>query len=348
MKKKMLTSKSPLRISFVCGLALASLAAAGPAQSADFFKGKTINLVIGASPGEVYSITSRLFGQYLSKYIPGEPTIVYQNMPGAAGIRSENYVFNEAPKDGTTIALSLDNILLNPIMAPDQTRYRTDKFNWIGRGDRPTRILFVLSSSSIKTVDDAKKRDVITGMTAPGTSSQLYPSIANAMLGTRFKEVAGYDGVSGMNLALDRGEIEAVGANSWTNLKMTEAEWVRTNRIRPLFQSTLQRDPTLADVPTLLELCTTDEQRAVVRLLALSEIGFYLYAPPGVPADRVATLRAAFQKVLADPQYRSDAAKLHLGSNTATGDQLEAMAADVASTPPAISQAFLRAVTVKK
>ncbi len=316
-------------------------------HSEDFYKGKTINFVIGASPGEVFSITAQAISRYMSKRIPGEPTIIFQSMPGAAGIRAENYLYNVASRDGLTIGMSLDNILLNQFLSPGQVKYQADKFNWIGRVDRPTRVLFVHSDSAIKTVEDAKTRDVTVGITAPNTSTQIYPSMANAVLGTRFKEVSGYNGIAALNLALERGEIEAVGANSWTNLRMTQPDWVRDKKIRPLFQVSLARDPALPDTPTLLELCTTDAQRAIVRLLALSELGFYILTPPDVPPERVEILRAAFNGAIAAPEYREDAKKLNIGFVSASGEDMTRTVAEVQSTPTSLVSSFMRAIAFK-
>lgn len=321
----------------------------GGASAEDFYKGKTLTILVGAPAGGIYDLTARLYGRHIVAFIPGAPVVVMQDMPGAAGIRAANFLYNAAPKDGTTIALSLDNLLLNQFLDPDNVKFRAETFNWIGRGDRPTRILYSWSASGIRILDDARKRDVLTGMTAPGTSSQMYPALANALLGTKFKLISGYEGAGGMDLALERGEIEAVGANAWTNLLVTKPEWIKEQKIQPLFQTTLKRDPELADTPTLAELATNEQARAVITFEARSEeIGYYLIAPPGTPEDRVAILRTAFTAMSKDPSYIADAKGLNMGTNYLGGRELQDIAIGEAATPPSIVKQFKSATSPKR
>lgn len=325
--------------------AILLLLTADGVRADDFYKGKVLTIAVGSPAGGVYDISARLYGRHIARFIPGAPTIVVQNMPGAAGIRAANYLFNVAPKDGTYIALSLDNLLLNQFLTPGEVKFQADKFNWIGRGDRPTRVLYVWGASGIRTLDDARKRDVLTGVTAPGTASEMYPSLANALLGTRFKLISGYDGAGGMNLALERGEIEAVGANSWVSLNVTKPEWLRDGKVRNLFQTTLTRDSELADTPTLVELANTDESREVIQFEARSEeIGFYLIAPPGTPLDRVEILRTAFAKMIATGAYVDEAKSLNMGTNWLSGRDLQKIAESETTTPTNIVQKFKDAV----
>jgi tripartite-type tricarboxylate transporter receptor subunit TctC len=315
----------------------------------DFYKGKNLAILVGAPAGGVYDITARLYGRHIGKFIPGAPVIVTQNMPGAGGIRAANYLYNAAPKDGTTIALSLDNLLLNQFLTPGEVKFSAEKFNWIGRGDRPTRIVYAWSASGIKSVADAKSRDILTGMTAPGTASEMYPALANALIGTRFKLISGYEGAGAMNLALERGEIEAVGANSWLSLIVTKPEWVQRAMVVPLFQTTLARDPELATTPTLLELAIDDEARAIITFEARGEeIGFYLMAPPGVPADRVAILRSAFAAMTKSPDYLAEAKSLNMGTNALSGEELQKIATTESATSPDVVERFKAAASLRR
>jgi tripartite-type tricarboxylate transporter receptor subunit TctC len=327
---------------FVYWLVLLS-ALTGGARADEFYKDKTLTILIGGPAGGTYDLEARLFGRHLAAFIPGAPNVVMQNMPGAAGIRAANYLYNAAMRDGSTIALSLDNLLLNQFLEPDQVKFRTEKFNWIGRGDRPTRLLYSWTKSGIHTIGDARTRTVLTGMTAPGTSSELYPALSNALLGTKFKLISGYEGASGMNLALERGEIEAVGANAWISLVLTQPAWIKSGKISLLFQTTLTRDPELPNTPTFVELAPDKQSAAVIAFEARSEeIGFYLIAPPGVPADRVATLRAAFTQMAKSPDYLADAKKLNFGTKYMSGDSLQAIAQVEAETPDDIVDKFKR------
>jgi tripartite-type tricarboxylate transporter receptor subunit TctC len=328
------------------GLLLACAYGAG-AKAEDFYNGKVVTIVVGAPAGAIYDLTARVFGRHLAEFLPGHPTVVIQNMPGAAGMRAENWLYNVAPRDGTTLGLSLDNILLNPILSPQEVKYKADEFQWIGVGDRPTRVLFVWGASDIRTIDDAKKRDVLIGITAPGTSTQIYPSLANAFLGTRFKQVRGYEGAGALNMAIERGEIEGVGANSWPNLKSTKPDWLTHKKVRPLFQVTMTRDAELPDVPTLLELVKDGKARQIIDLLTRSEIGFFLVAPPGTPTARVTELRGAFKAMLASPAYRAEAATINLGSHSISGEELQRNVMDIARVPAAVTSALKAAATAQ-
>ena len=318
------------------------------ARAEDFYRGKTLTVAIGAPAGGIYDITARLYARHIANFIPGAPTVVVQNMPGAAGLRAANWLYNAAPKDGTSIALSLDNLLLSQVLSPADVKYRSGKFNWIGRGDKPTRVLFVWTASGLRSLDDVRKREVLVGVTAPGTASELYPSMTNALLGTKFRMINGYAGAGGLNIALERGEIEAVGANAWVNLVVTKPEWVRDGKVRPLFQTSLARDPVLPDTPTLLELAETDAQREIIRFEARSEeIGYYLIAPPETPADRVEILRAAFAGMTGSPAYLAEAKRLDMGTGALSGRDLQEIAELVESAPAGVVKGMRDAASPK-
>ncbi len=318
------------------------------ARADDFYRGRSLTIAIGAPAGGIYDLYARLFGRHLPDFIPGAPTIVMQNMPGAAGIRAANYLYNAAPKDGSYIALALDNLPLNAFLAPGEVKYRIDMFNWIGRGDAPVHLLFSWGASGIQTFEDAKRRDVLTAMMAPGTSSEMYPALANNLAGARFKLISGYEGSGGVNLALERGEVEAVGANSWINISVTKPDWIAGNKIRPLFQIGAKRDPVLPDTPTLLELVSGEEAKQIVEFLARGEeVGLYLIAPPGAPADRVAILRKAFDAMVADPAFIADAIQMHFEVHPLSGEELQKRAAIIATTPPDIVAKFKQAIVAR-
>jgi tripartite-type tricarboxylate transporter receptor subunit TctC len=328
-------------------IAVAAIASSGPAlaQTSDFYKGKQITLAVGAPPGGIYDLYGRLFARHLVNFIPGAPTAVVQNMPGAAGMRVANYLYNVAPRDGLTIAISLNSLPLNPFLAPAEVKYRSEKFNWIGRGDAPVHMLFTRSNSGIETIEDAKKREVLTAIIAPGTSTQMYPSLANALIGTRFKLIAGYEGSGGVNMALERGEVEAVGANSYINILVTKPEWIKEKKIRPLFQMTLARSKELPDTPTLAELATTDiDRQAISFLVRTEEAGFYLIAPPETPADRVETLRKAFSGMVESAAFREEAKHLNFGVDPVDGAEMQKRIERVSATPAAVVERFKQAI----
>ena len=328
-------------------LCFAALFGAASAHADDFYKGKTITLFIGAPPGGTYDIYTRMFARHLGDFVPGNPSVIAESMPGAAGIRVANYLYNVAAKDGTALALSLNNIPLNEFSAPDQVKYHSEKFAWIGRGDAPTHALFTWSASGIHTIDDARKHEVLTGVTAPGTATEMYPTVANSLLGTRFKLISGYQGATGIDLAMENGEIEAIGSNAWDNYAVSKPDWIRDHKIVPLFQTTFERDPELPkDTPTFLELVKSDHDRDIVRLITQIEaVGFYLMGPPGMPPDRVEMLRQAFSKMVASPDFLADATALKLGVRAMSGDDLQKLVVDVLATPKDVIAAFNKAAT---
>ena len=338
-----------MKIAALLRVAFCFVALLGPtiAHADDFYKGKTITLFIGAPPGGTYDIYTRLFARHLGDFIPDNPSVIAESMPGAAGIRVANYLYNAAAKDGTALALSLNNIPLNEFLTPEQVKYHSDQFAWIGRGDAPTHALFTWSGSGIRTIDDAKKRPVLTAVTAPGTATEMYPSLANALLGTRFKLVSGYQGATGIDVAMENGEIEAIGSNAWDNYVVSKPDWIRDHKIIPLFQTTFERDPALPkDTPTFLELVAKEHDRAIVRLITQIEaVGLYLMGPPGMPADRVQMLRQAFGKMVASRDFLTDAKTLRLGVHPMSGDDLQNLVSTVLATPKDVVEAFSKAAT---
>ena len=326
----------------------AATLAAAPAVAQDYYRGKQITLAVGAPPGGIYDLQGRLFARHIVNFLPGAPTIVVQNMPGAAGIRAANWLYNVAPRDGTALAISLNSLPLNPFLAPTEVKYKSEGFNWIGRGDAPPHLLYTLARSGLASIEDAKMRDVLTATIAPGTSTQMYPAMANAFIGTRFKIVSGYEGSGGVNMALERGEAEAVGANSWVNLVLTKPDWIRDKMILPLFQMTLERDAVMPDTPTLAELAGNDlDREAISFLVRAEEAGAYLIAPPGTPADRVEALRTAFFAMVASPAFLAESRQLNFGVNPLGGAEMQRRVARVAATPDIVARRFREAILSK-
>jgi len=327
---------------------VSALVAAAPAVAQEFYRGRQITLAVGAPPGGIYDLQGRLFARHIVNFIPGSPTIVVQNMPGAAGIRAANWLYNVAPRDGSALAISLNSLALNPFLSPAEVKYKSEAFNWIGRGDAPPHLLYTLAKSGLASIEDAKKRDVLTAAIAPGTSTQMYPAMANAFIDTRFRIVSGYEGSGGVNMALERGEVEAVGANSWVNLVLTKPDWIRDKTIRPLFQMTLERDPLMPDTPTLVELARSDlDREAISFLVRTEEAGAYLIAPPETPGDRVDVLRKAFAEMMASPAFLAESRQLNFGVNPLEGAELQRRVARVAATPDNVVRRFREAILSK-
>lgn len=335
-----------------CALAVAAIAytsLSGAAVAQGFFKGKTMTILIGSRAGGSYDAYARLMARHMGRYLPGIPVIVPKNMPGAAGTRTANYLYNVAPKDGTYMGATLNTIPLTKIMRPKRAQYDVSKFNWIGTTASPPNVLVVWHTAGVKTLEDAKRKSVVIGATTAGSTQDMYPLMANRMFGTKFKVVLGYRGGKGVNLAMERGEVQGRGSNSWISYNFQNPAWIKEKRIIPLFQMTLTRDPDLKHVPSLIEFAKNNEQRQIISLLANTEkIGRSVMAPPDLPTDRVRMLRSAFAKALKDPKLLADANRAKLVIKPVLGEELQKMVSNITNTPSDIIEKFKSVVRPDK
>lgn len=326
----------------------ASCGMTGGAEAQDFFAGKTITISIGSGPGGSYDAYARLMSRHMGRHLPGRPVMVPKNMPGAGGTRVAAFIYSVAPKDGTQLGATLNSIPIFKMLNPDKAKYDVGKFNWIGTTASPTNVLVVWHTTGVTTLEGAKTKEIPLGATTPGTTQEMYPLMANRLFGTKFKVVLGYGGASEVNLALERGEVLGRGSNSWMSYLFQNSEWVKARKIVPLFQMTLDRDPLLKDVPTLLELATTDAQRQVISLLATTEtIGRAIMAPPGMEADRVALLRKGFSDSIRDPMLLADAERAKLEIQPIEGSKLQKLVESIASAPDDVVERFKAAVVTE-
>jgi tripartite-type tricarboxylate transporter receptor subunit TctC len=308
------------------------------AQSVEeFYKGKTISMVIGYSPGGGYDTYARLVARFMGDHIPGKPTLVPRNMPGASSRVAAAYVYNVAPKDGTTLATADQSLALAQAMG-EKLQFDTTKFIYIGNPSAENNTTVTWHTSPVKTIEDAKKIEVPLGATGGSTSSQ-YPRAMNAVLGTKFKVILGYPGGNDINLAMERGEVAGRGSNSWASWKATRPEWLKEKKINILVQIGLSKSPDLPDVPLLMDLATNEEDRAVLKLLSSpSAIGRPIFTTPGVPEDRVKALRAAFDATIKDPAFIEEAKKAGLEIDPVSGEELQKIVNDIVNTPEPIAK----------
>jgi tripartite-type tricarboxylate transporter receptor subunit TctC len=317
-----------------------------PAAAQEFYAGKTVNIVVGSAPGGSYDLYARIVGRHIGKYIPGNPAFIVQNMPGANSKLMAGYVYNVAPKDGTVLGAPLNTVAINQMVEGQATNFNAAEFNWIGAVSSPANVLVTWHSSGVKTLDDARKKEVIIGATTAGTTQEMYPVMANNLLGTKFKVVTGYKASTEVNLAMERGETQGRGANTYLAYRFQNPDWILDKKINFIFQMTETRDPMMPDTPTLLEYAKNDEQKKVISLMVTSEaIGRPLLAPPGVPAERVALLRKALMEVVKDPEFVAEAEKAQLEISPVPGEKLQAMVRDLIATPPDIVEKYKAAVT---
>ena len=309
------------------------LAAQTPEQ---FYRGKTVNLIIGFDVGGGYDIYARLGARHLGDYIPGTPKIVPQNMPGAGGLAAMNYLYRVAAKDGSVIGATHANIALGQVMGGNNIEYDARKFNWLGRLTSTIVVHYVWHTSPTKTFADLKTRETVTAGTGPSSDSVVFPKLLNAILGTKFKLVSGFKGTADANLAMERGEVE-MAVKPWEGVKSENAEWLRDKKIALLIQYSVNRHRDLPDLPSIIERMETEDQRQIMRLfVSTSEIGRTMVIPPDVPKDRVDTLRVAFDKMMKDPTLIAEAEKLKLDLDPMGGVDLQKLIASTFDMTPGV------------
>ena len=303
----------------------------------DFYKGKSLDLVIGYTPGGTYDLYARLVGRFLGDFIPGKPRIVVRNMPGGGSRVATGWVYNIGPKDGTVLATADQSLSVEQAMGDKALTIDTNKLQYIGNPNQDNNTTAAWHTSGIKTIDDAKLRDVPTGATGGSTSSQ-YPKAMNALLGTKFKLIMGYPGGNDINLALERGEVMVRGSNAWGAWKSTRPEWLKDKKLNILVQIGLNKAPDLPDVPLLIDLARNDEDRQVLKLLsAPTTIGRPIFVAPGVPPGRVKALREAFERMVKDKTFLEAAAKENFDINPVSGEQMQAIVGEITTAPKVVT-----------
>jgi tripartite-type tricarboxylate transporter receptor subunit TctC len=317
----------------------AALCAAGARADAveDFYNGRTVTVYIASGPGGGYDAYGRLLAQFLVARIPGHPQAVAENMTGAGGRTLANFLYNKAPQDGTMIGILQAPIIMDPLLYGKDAQgvlYDPLKFSWIGSLDQFTPIALVMNTLGVHTLDQAKGKEIKFGSSGGDVSERLYANILNTMLGTDFVAVPGYSGSAEIALAMDRGEIPAFVGWYWAGMKRTKPEWLEKNLVTVLVQFGITPNPEIK-APFILDLLTKPEDKQVVRV-ALSQLSMArpFTAPPNVPRDRVAALRAAFDAMVADPAFRAEAAEQQLDITPYGGAQIDALMKDIYATPP--------------
>jgi tripartite-type tricarboxylate transporter receptor subunit TctC len=321
-----------------CALAspLAVRASAQPASDNGFYKGKTITVITSTGVGGTYDVVARLVARHMPHYIPGNPTMIVENMPGGGNVLATNYMYNIAPKDGTAIATIHSAMPLQQVLNSGGIRYDADTFDWLGSTGPQNEVILVWHNAGIKTIEDATKREIILGGTGAGAGIVLLPMVVNNLLGTKFKIVAGYRSSEDVNLGMERGEVQA-RAFSIGSITSQHPDWISEHKADFLVQSGTRRDKVLPNVPLLTELAKNNEQRQIFKLIASPPaLGQPYVAPPGVPADRLALLRGAFAATLRDPAFLADAAKIRFTVEPMSADEVSQIVHDTVSAPPGI------------
>jgi tripartite-type tricarboxylate transporter receptor subunit TctC len=331
-------------IKYITTILLAALALSGGLRAdevADFYRGKTVRMVIGYGVGGNYDLYGRLAAEFLGRHIPGNPTIVPVNMPGAGGFKAVDYLYKVAPRDGTHLGAVAQQLAMNlridQKMGIDPTR-----FSYLGRLTSMVDVAVALPKSGLRSFEDARKRDVSVGAGQSTSTSAIYARALNVYAGSRFKIVTGYSGTAEIQLAAERGEVDVNGGESLPAIIVQYPEWLEGKAVL-LYQNGLKRYWQLAQVPTMMELVSSDEGRTVMRVLAgTAEVGRSILTTPDVPADRVAALRVAFAAMVKDPEFLAATKKRKLMIDPASGEQMDAVTRETMKLPPEVVTSLQR------
>jgi tripartite-type tricarboxylate transporter receptor subunit TctC len=325
-----------MRVARFGWMLVASLVAALPALAQQpSFAGKTVRLIVGGAPGGGYDLYGRLVAQHLSRHLPGQPTIIVQNMEGAGGLLVANYLTNVAPKDGTVLGGVNGLLATDGLIYPERVKFDPRTLNWIGSALREAHVGLAWQSAGFKSFDDAFTKQLIVG--GSGGTTDSYPLFTNLLLGTKFKIIAGYSGTKTALLAIEKGELTGNVGISWAGFKATNASWLAEKQVNVFIQFGMHRHPELPDTSWIFDYAKTPDDRAAMTLLfATQEFGRPFVAPPGIAKELVALLRHAFDETMTDPAFLGDAAQRRIDIDPTSGDEIEDLIAEIYRTPPAV------------
>jgi tripartite-type tricarboxylate transporter receptor subunit TctC len=327
-------------IVLACGCVAAFMPLAAAQSVEDFYRGKRIRLIVGSAAGGAYDAFVRTMNPYMTRFIPGNPTFVVENMPGGGGLLSANYLYNIAPKDGLVIGMVERGSAMEPIVNAKAglAKFDSRKFNWIGSPTQETGLNLIGLPSQVETVDDLKKYEVIVSSTTHTAPTSVYPRMLNGLFGTKFKVIEGYKSSRDAILAVYRGEVQGhvSGASSGV-LRSQIAPWIEEGKMKVLMQLGLKKDPAYPSARLVTELATTEaEQNLLSLMLAQQVMAYPLVAPPNVPPERVKAFRAAFNATVTDAGFLADTAKQNLQVIPASGEEIDQLLVKLYATPPEI------------
>jgi tripartite-type tricarboxylate transporter receptor subunit TctC len=315
---------------------IAPLAHTQPAEQ--FFARKTVTIYIGYTAGGSYDLYGRLVARHLGKQIPGNPTVVAQNMPGAGSMRAANYIYEVAPKDGTALGVIVESAALEQVLGNEAAKYDAAKFSYVGRVATSNNIFMTWHTSKTQSIADAQKRETILAGTGPGSIAETVPRLLNALIGTRFKLISGFPASTEAMLAMEREEVEGAGS-SWAAVFVAKQEWLKQKKIRIILQTQPERHADLPDAPTLTEYGNTEGDKQVTALYASgSGVGRSLLGPPGIPADRLKILRDAFNAMVKDQDFVADIKKLKVELDPLPGERLQELITRTLNVPAAVRE----------
>lgn len=325
----------------------AASVAGGPAVSQDSYAGKTLALLVGAEAGTGYDVYGRIVGRHLVRHLPGQPAFITQNMPGAGSIKTAEYLYHIAPKDGTSIAIVFPGAIVEPLTG-DKSKYRYDplRFEYLGTADSGTRLCVTSLASKVQTFDDARKHTAIIGSMAPGSSTWDYPTMLNALVGTKFKIVSGYSATTHIAVAMERGEVDGWCGIDVSAHNAVRPQWLSQKQVHFVLQLGLEPNPDMTRLgfPWIMEFASADSRKVMELILSQQVFQRPFLAPPGTTADRVKLLRAAFMATMRDEAFLAEASKAKLGVNPRDGEQVATLVKSIYSSPPELVQRMANAL----
>jgi tripartite-type tricarboxylate transporter receptor subunit TctC len=329
MTRRLITS-----FGIIAGLALSAVPAKAD-EVADFYRGKTFTIVVGYSAGGGYDLYARAISRHISKHIPGNPTIIVNNMPGAGSVTSANYLYNVAPKDGLVMATFSRGLPMEPLIGTAKTQYDATKMTWIGSASNELSVCAVMPRAPAKNWNDFLTKETTLGGEASGSDPDTYALMVRGLFGAKLKVVTGYPGGNDMTLAAERGEIDGRCGWSWSSIKATRPDWVSgSNKLSVLLQLSMERHKDLPDVPSAYELAVNDTQRAIIRLIVGRQlIARPFAAPPGIPPARRDALRKAFMDTMKDPAFLAEAKAMSLEIEPVNGEDVTKLINDIYASP---------------
>ena len=316
-------------------LVMLAMPAAGQAQSAaDFYKGKTITVIVGYTAGGGYDLYARALARHMGKHLPGNPNFIVQNVTGAGSVNAANTLYNVSPKDGTVFGTFGRGLAMEPLIGTARVQYDATKFTWLGSGTNEVSICATWHTSPVKTFEDALKTSFTVGGEGAGSDPDTFAALVRNAFGAKLRLVTGYHGTSDIILAIERGEVDGRCGWSWSSVKSTRPAWIPEKKLNYLVHMSETKAPELQHVPLISEFAKTDRQKQILRLvLSRQTMGRPFAAPPGVPEDRKQALRRAFDATLKDPAFLAEAEKLKLDVNPVTGEEVDKLIAELYATP---------------
>ena len=330
----------------VLTFALSTLAAtAAPAAAGDaeaFYRGRTITLQIGYAPGGGYDVYARQLARHYGRFIPGQPSVVTQNVPGAGSLKLANAIYGAAPRDGTVIGAIGREQITAPLFKVPGAQFDATKVNWIGNLDRAASLAVAWHAAPFATIADAREREMVVGGTGPASTTVVLPTAFNRLLGYKFKVIAGYPGGGDVTLALERGEVQGRFSWSYASIMSTRPDWIRDGKIRPLAASAFERLPEAPDVPTVIELAEREHDKQVIALILAGDVlARPFMAPPELPPERLSALRDAFSATVRDPQFLAEAKQQKLELDPMDWREMTDTIARIYATPASVVEATM-------